>query len=501
MSSKTSTLLYYLAAALLCSTPVIAKDFDYFETTRKTVRNGMQSMFICNGLFTSQRSLSQIFDQELAYLGDQRLGDANTGNYRIDPEIQSVEVGGGYDEPAVTTVFRSGIGCLAMAPEMTAESFDQLPKIELAIPNKGAEQLPWPHGDLVNQDTHHDDVSRAALNAAADWAFKPRAEGEDTTSLLVVHRGDIVLEQYARGFDYRTRTRTWSAAKSIEAALIGLRVDSGHMTLDAPLPIDWLPLQTEADSDLRSQITLRHALNMTTGLYPVDNDGMADSVGSGLAYWSGAGYANSIRQRGLIRDPGSHWDYENYDSLLAVHALKKTFETDQAYRQFPYVALLRKIGMHTTLLGTDRFGDFILSSQAFSNARDLARFGLLFLNRGNWFGDQIISEDWIDFIREPTPASAFRGNDYGGHWWLVPDARKHEVPAEAFSAAGSRGQYVTIVPSYDVVIVRRGLDYNGAAFDQWSLVREVLKAFPKPTDINEQSDPTDFSKMLHVSNP
>ncbi|MBT4853143.1 MAG: serine hydrolase, partial [Halieaceae bacterium] len=70
MSSKTSTLLYYLAAALLCSTPVIAKDFDYFETTRKTVRNGMQSMFICNGLFTSQRSLSQIFDQELAYLGD-----------------------------------------------------------------------------------------------------------------------------------------------------------------------------------------------------------------------------------------------------------------------------------------------------------------------------------------------------------------------------------------------------------------------------------------------
>jgi hypothetical protein len=69
MSSKTSTLLYYLAAALLCSTPVIAKDFDYFETTRKTVRNGMQSMFICNGLFTSQRSLSQIVRRGLDYNG------------------------------------------------------------------------------------------------------------------------------------------------------------------------------------------------------------------------------------------------------------------------------------------------------------------------------------------------------------------------------------------------------------------------------------------------
>ncbi len=64
----------------------------------------------------------------------------------------------------------------------------------------------------------------------------------------------------------------------------------------------------------------------------------------------------------------------------------------------------------------------------------------------------------------------------------MPDARKQEVPAEAFSAAGSRGQYVTVVPSHDVVIVRRGLDYNGAAFDQWSLVREVLKAFPNPSD-------------------
>ncbi len=442
----------------------------------------MQSMFICNGLFTSQRSLSQIFEQELAYLGNRRLGDAKKGNYRIDSQTQSVEVGGGHDGPAVTAVFRSGIGCLAMAPGMAPENFAQLPKVEPTIPIEDTEQLPWPHGDLIEQNSPHNSVSQTSLTAAADWAFTAHAEGEDTTSLLVVHRGNIVYERYAPGFNYRTRTRTWSAAKSIEAALIGLRVDSGHMELDSPLPIVWLPEQSGAGSDPRSSITLRHALNMTTGLYPVDNNNMTAAVGSGLAYWAGSGYENQVRQRGLIRDPGSHWDYENYDSLLAVSAFKTTFETEHAYLQFPYVELLQKIGMRSTLLGTDRFGDFILSSQAFSNARDLARFGLLFLNKGNWFGDQLISEDWIDFIKTPTPASAFRGNDYGGHWWLVPDARKQEVPAEAFSAAGSRGQYVTVVPSHDVVIVRRGLDYNGAAFDQWSLVREVLKAFPNPSD-------------------
>ena len=445
----------------------------------------MQAMFTCNGLFTSQRSLEQIFDQELTYLGTQRLGNKNHGNYRIDNQAQSVEVGGGPDGAAVTAVFRSGIGCLAMAPGMNKEAIAQLPEIERPTPPHDLSQLAWPHGDLIIESTLGSGISQSALNAASDWAFTAHAVGEDTTSLLIIHQGNLIYERYAPGFDYSTRTRTWSAAKSMEAVIIGLRVDSGHMGLDDPLPLNWLPESKGVKQDPRSNITLRHALNMATGLYPLDNAGMANAAGSGLAYWGGSGYATQIRHRGLIREPGSHWDYENYDSLLAVYALKKTFESDQDYLQFPYVALLNKIGMHSTLLGTDRFGDFILSSQVFSNARDLGRFGLLLLNQGKWFGDQLISEEWIDFMRTPTPAAATRGSDYGGHWWLVPDARKQEVPADAFSAAGSRGQYVTVIPSHDIVIVRRGLDFAGAAFDQWSLVREVLKAFPPSTSPTE----------------
>ena len=445
----------------------------------------MQAMFTCNGLFTSRRSLEQIFDQELRYLGTHRLGDKNYGNYRIDNQTQSVEVGGGPDGPAVTAVFRSGIGCLAMAPGMTKETIAELPEIERPTPPHDLHQLAWPEGDLIIKNTLGSSISQSALNAASDWAFTAHAVGEDTTSLLIIHQGNLIYERYAPGFDYSTRTRTWSAAKSMEAVIIGLRVDSGHMGLDDPLSLNWLPESKGVKQDPRSNITLRHALNMTTGLYPLDNAGMANAAGSGLAYWSGSGYATQIRQRGLIREPGSHWDYENYDSLLAVYALKKTFESDQDYLQFPYVALLNKIGMHSTLLGTDRFGDFILSSQVFSNARDLGRFGLLLLNQGKWFGDQIISEEWINFMRTPTLAAATRGSDYGGHWWLVPDARKQEVPADAFSAAGSRGQYVTVIPSHDIVIVRRGLDFAGAAFDQWSLVREVLKAFPPSTSPTE----------------
>jgi hypothetical protein len=101
----------------------------------------------------------------------------------------------------------------------------------------------------------------------------------------------------------------------------------------------------------------------------------------------------------------------------------------------------------------DRFGDFILSSQLYTNARDLARFGLLYLQGGMWQGQRLLSEDWIKFVRTPAPAIAQRGSQYGGHWWLVPDNR-NDVPKDAYSTAGNRGQFVIVVPSHDLVIVR-----------------------------------------------
>ncbi|MDG1834325.1 MAG: hypothetical protein P8J22_02425, partial [Pseudomonadales bacterium] len=73
------------------------------------------------------------------------------------------------------------------------------------------------------------------------------------------------------------------------------------------------------------------------------------------------------------------------------------------------------------------------------------------------------------------PSTAEQGGFYGGQWWLVPDSRK-DVPASAYATAGTRGQFVIVVPSHDLVIVRRGLDFSLKGFDQWDLVREIVKA-------------------------
>jgi CubicO group peptidase (beta-lactamase class C family) len=252
------------------------------------------------------------------------------------------------------------------------------------------------------------------------------------------------------------------------------------LSLDAPLGFDWLPEATAAETDPRNKITLRHALHMSSGLYPVDSFGMEYATGSGLAYWAGASSIEGMRNRGLIREPGTFWDYENYDTLLAVYALKKTFKSPEEYLTYPHSALFDQLGMTNTLPSTDRFGDFIFSSQVYTNARDLARFGMLYLQNGVWQGKRLLSDDWIEFVRKPAPASSVRGNDYGGHWWLVPDDRKGEVPPDAYSTAGNRGQYVIVVPSHDLVIVRRGLDFGKQGFNRWDLLREVLKAFPAP---------------------
>jgi CubicO group peptidase (beta-lactamase class C family) len=218
---------------------------------------------------------------------------------------------------------------------------------------------------------------------------------------------------------------------------------------------------------------------MSSGLYPVDNTVTAYVLGSPLGYFGGVSTVAGALDRGIVREQGTTWDYENYDSLLGVFALKTVLGDHQKYLEFPRRALFDRIGMRNTIPGMDRFGDYVLSSQVYTNARDLARFGLLYLNGGNWNGKRIVPESWIRFARTPAPATRNLGRLYGGQFWLVPDELT-DLPQDAYSTAGSRGQYAIIVPSYDLVIVRRGEDWlSRDTFSNWDLLREVLKAFPK----------------------
>jgi len=448
--------------------------YDYWQHQRDMVRRGQQAIFMCNGLFTSNRSLEQVFEQELAFFREP-IGTSEGGDYEVYWDRRAVAIGAPGAVPVMRAAFREGIGCVILPPDQSLEDIERLPELTLPYPPGDSAQIPWPDGDLIENTGLPANVNEEKLLAASNWAFDRESPEQVTLSLVVVYNGQIIHERYAPGFDVTTRTRTWSTAKSIASTLIGMLVDEGRLALDEPLGFDWYPNARSPETDPRNEITLRHVLNMSSGLETVDNRGLEYATGSGMSYWAGSSSVAGARSRALIREPGTYWDYENYDTLLGVYAMKLALGGEKAYAEFPRKALLDKIGMRNTLVSTDRFGDFVMSSQIYTNARDLARFGLLYLGNGIWNGERLLSEEWIDFVRTPAPATKSIGSIYGGQWWLVPEGRD-DVPKDAYSTSGNRGQFSIVVPSHDMVIVRRGLDYGRQGFDRWGLTREVLKA-------------------------
>ena len=137
--------------ALLAAGPLQAQqvdDYDYFAANRQMIRNGLQALLMCNGLFTSGRTLEQVFDQELAYIPTQSLvGTTDGGEYVVDRERKAIEVGGPESGPVLRAAFREGIGCVVMAPNQVFDDIDTLPILNLPYPEGDPATTPWPMGD------------------------------------------------------------------------------------------------------------------------------------------------------------------------------------------------------------------------------------------------------------------------------------------------------------------------------------------------------------------
>jgi CubicO group peptidase (beta-lactamase class C family) len=130
--------------------------------------------------------------------------------------------------------------------------------------------------------------------------------------------------------------------------------------------------------------------------------------------------------------------------------------------------------MYDTWAETDWRGNYMLSSQVWTTARDLARFGQLYLHDGVVDGERILPEGWRDYVSRPSGPQPNGEQGYGATFWLMNNSEG--VPTDTISANGNRGQYVIIVPSRNIVIVRRGEDPAGRRFDFIAFTRDVLAA-------------------------
>jgi CubicO group peptidase (beta-lactamase class C family) len=277
-----------------------------------------------------------------------------------------------------------------------------------------------------------------------------------------VGNGLVERANYAPGFGAKTPQRTWSVAKSIAATLVGAAVLSGETSVDDPVGLNYW--RRGGDSDPRNAITIDHALRMATGRYSDTPGNRTDPL-----YFGGSTVDETATAWPVLNPPGTVFRYANNDTLMAVKAI------GQWLTYYPPHEFFTKLGMKHTVAETDIRGDYILSSQVWSTAADLANLGQLYLNDGVLpSGERILPEGWAKYVATPSGPQPEGPFGYGAGFWLMNNS--DGVPPDTFAAFGNRGQYVVIVPSRQVVIVRRGEDPVGARFDIAAFTRDVLAA-------------------------
>lgn len=427
---------------------------------------GYRAALTCSSLWNGAgKPLDAIERDELTGIYPEIEADVRALKAEVDEKAKRVSVRYRDDMPPRIAEWDGREGCVTLpigaAPRQRSDDRPGRPDLD---------DKPWPLGDKAAVATTKG-ISRFAAPLGDLAKF-----GGRTSALLVVKDGSIALERYELGHDIHTAQRTFSVAKSMAATLIGNAVLDGDIDVAKPAMIaGW-----QAPGDPRAAITTEQLMRMASGLTSDTAGNRSDAI-----YMGGASVRQWTVQWPLLNPPGSRFRYANNDTLLAVQSLKAARQKALDDRNAKSAMIRRgpaldpaqffdRLGMTRTFAEHDADGDYILSSQVWTTARDLARLGLLYQNGGMWQSKRLLPENWRNFVTTPSgpqPAGAF---GYGAGFWLLN--KSEGIPADAFGAFGNRGQYVVVIPSLQLVIVRQGYDADKNRLDIAALVRAVVAA-------------------------
>ena len=451
---------------VLAPAPGAAQDAAYSLESRAAIG----AHHICAGLWVvgrvTKRTPVQIVGQDIMPFRDFSWDPSFT--FRVSETDKRVMVEGpGF--PSRIAKYNGDQGCTILPRGETTIHFKPV-AVRPNLPD--AETTPWPMGD-ANATA----PANAAVEAALDWGFAQKEH--NTRAVVVVHKGKIAGERYAPGWTKDTPQISWSAGKSITAALVGIIVQRGQLKVDDVAPIkEW-----RGKEDPRREIRVRDLLRMSSGLdfgnlglngpesFTKDNKHMR-------IYFDGLNVFEHAVNQPQDLAPNTQFRYRNSDPLTLGRIVKEAVEArGENYLTFPQRALFDKIGARNFVLETDAWGNFIMTGFDYGAARDWARFGLLHLWDGAWQGERILPDDWLEFISTPAPADKNKG--YGGLWWLNRGGQWKGVPEDAIRASGHMGQYTLVIPSRDTVIVRLGPSPRGADAYFSELASRILAALPQ----------------------
>lgn len=440
--------------SLLAAFPVVAGALAYKNYPKLNIISGFAAKNVCSCTFEAGRDIQSILK------GDNSFLPVNYAESKIDFQERSVTSSflGLKERKAV---YIDGVGSILL-PEKPGKSTPSLNK-----PNRKirTDNSAYPYGNGQPEKASFSNVDYEKLQENVGKAFDVDGkEIQRTRAVVVLHKDHLIAEQYAAGFSADTKLLGWSMTKSLTNAALGILEKQGKVKLDQN------HLFEEWEGDERKNITLNNLLQMNSGLeWEEDYTNLSD-VNKML--FMEEDMPQVPLKKPLAGKPNESWNYSSGTTNLLSKFIRQQFDTHQEYLDFWYDELIDKIGMHSMTVETDLAGNFIASSYGWATARDWAKFGLLYLNKGNWKGEQIFNESWAKYTATPTNGS---NGEYGAHFWLNAEGKYPNLPKDLFSCNGFQGQFTFIIPSKDLVVVRFGLTEN-PEFDVDTFLKGVLEA-------------------------
>lgn len=425
---------------------------------------------LCSSVFISKRSPQDVMREDLEGIMSKIDAEIDFGTKSVTTSFLGV--------PRQRAIFRDRLGCTLLVDASDVEVLRQTGEFSVNTVNSTARPRE-PAGFNSFAEGIPPESSSGKLAKALDEAFSEKHPDNPirTRAVVVVYDNQIIAERYAPGTSADTALPGWSMTKSVTNALVGILVNQGKLSIDRPVPIaEW-----SAAGDPRKAITLDHLLRTISGLAFDERSGpvVSDVNRMLLRSRDTAGYALA---RPLEHIPGSHWQYSSGTTNIVSRIIRDSVGGSVAdYHAFPRKALFDKVGMTSAIMEVDAAGTFVASSFMYASARDWARFGLLYLQDGVWEGERILPSGWVSYSRTPSPTVPL--GQYGAHFWtnggvLTASTAKplKSLPADTFYASGYEGQYVVVIPSRKLVVVRLGLTKKIKSWDMEYFVTDVLAA-------------------------
>jgi CubicO group peptidase (beta-lactamase class C family) len=332
----------------------------------------------------------------------------------------------------------------------------------------------WPTEGWVTSTPEDQGMDSTALAGIYDHV---RDSGARIRNMLVVRHGYLVAEEYFSPmiYDMNDTHIVFSVTKSVVSSLIGIAIDMGFIDNTSQLLLDFFPDRTIANmSAWKEAITLEDVLHMRSG-FQWDEDNY-DEYNDFFAMEDSDDWAQYVLDRPMANEPGSTFYYNSGNSHLLATIINIT--TGMTPLAFADQYLFGPLGITNRLWLTDPHGVNVGGSSLALRGRDMAKFGLLFLNNGTWDDQQIVSADWVNRSSN-GPATPYGGVSYGYQWWI-------DDSEGWFSARGYNGQFIFVVQEHDVVVTFSSDNTDGPNEYDW-LVGQVINAIT-----NEYPDPQPF---------